>query len=198
MTARFQIKVGGLHSIGVLVPEFRPTHLLGILDPPTPEPALYDHDPHSRTTLLLRFQDIDASQPDGPTAAHVEQIIAFADRVCSAHALAPARLLVHCHAGISRSTASAYIALARDLGVDRADSAFRELLRITVNPWPNRRLVALADNALGANGRLLAPLDAYREANIERLESMMAYHRQLMESARADATDPAADGDPGR
>lgn len=186
MTARFQIKVGGLHSIGVLVPEFRPTHLLGILDPPTPEPAIYDHDPDSRITLLLRFQDIDASQPEGPTAEHAEKIIAFADQVRSAHARTPARLLVHCHAGISRSTASAYIALVRDLGVDRAADAFRALLRITINPWPNRRLVSLADNALGAGGRLLAPLDAYREANIDRLESMMAYHRLLMEGDRGD------------
>jgi len=186
MTARFQIKVGGLHSIGVLVPEFRPTHLLGILDPPTPQPAIYDHDPHSRITLLLRFQDIDASQPDGPSAEHVAKIIAFADQVRSAHARTPARLLVHCHAGISRSTASAYIALVRDLGVERAADAFRALLRITINPWPNRRLVSLADDALGAGGRLLAPLDAYREANIDRLESMMAYHRLLMEGDRGD------------
>ena len=99
---------------------------------------------------------------------------------------APARLLVHCHAGISRSTASAYIALARDFGLDRADDAFRALLRSPVNPWPNRRLVSLADDALGARGRLLAPLDAYRETNIERLESMMAYHRLLMEASRGD------------
>jgi predicted protein tyrosine phosphatase len=186
MSARFEIKVGGLHSIGALVTEFRPTHLLGILDPPTPEPAIYDHDPDSRTTLLLRFQDIDAGEPDGPSAEHVAKIIAFADQVRSAHAQAPARLLVHCHAGISRSTASAYIALARDFGLERAADAFRQLLRTTVNPWPNRRLVSLADDALGARGRLLAPLDAYRETNIERLESMMAYHRLLMEAARGD------------
>jgi predicted protein tyrosine phosphatase len=185
MTARFEIKIGGLHSIGALVPEFHPTHLLGILDPLTPEPAIYDHDPDSRTTLLLRFQDIDASEPDGPTAEHVAKIIAFADQVRGAHARAPARLLVHCHAGISRSTASAYITLVRDFGLDRADDAFRALLRTTVNPWPNRRLVALADDALGAKGRLLAPLDAYRE----RLESMMAYHRLLMEAARGEEPD---------
>ena len=71
--------------------------------------------------------------------------------------------------------------------------AFRALLRVTSNPWPNRRLVALADDALGAKGRLLAPLDAYREANIDRLESMMAYHRLLIEGAGDDdRSDPAA------
>ena len=189
MNAPIEIKIGGLHSIGALVPEFRPTHLLGILDPPTPEPAIYHHDPHSRTTLLLRFMDIDALEPNGPTAEHVEKIIGFADDVRGAHARAPARLLIHCHAGISRSTASAYLTLARDFGLDRAADAFRRLLRITVNPWPNRRMVALADDALGAKGRLLAPLDAYREANIDRLESMMAYHRLLIEGAAGGKSD---------
>jgi predicted protein tyrosine phosphatase len=190
MSARFEIKVGGLHSIPALVREFRPTHLLGILDPPTPQPAIYDHDALSRATLLLRFHDVDDGRPDGPTVEHVEKIIAFADQVRGAHARTPARLLVHCHAGISRSTASAYIALARDLGLERAADAFRQLLRVTSNPWPNRRLVALADEALGAKGRLLAPLDAYRDANIDRLESMMAYHRLLIEGAEADKSDP--------
>jgi predicted protein tyrosine phosphatase len=183
MSARFQVRIGALHNIGTLVPEYRPTHLLGILDPPTPEPVIYAHEPQSRTTLLLRFMDVDAIQPDGPTAQHVEQIIAFADQVCTAHAKTPARLLVHCHAGISRSTASGYIALARHLGLERAADAFRELLRVTVHPWPNRRMIALADEALGARGRLLAPLDAYREANIDRLEAMMAYHRLVAEAA---------------
>ena len=190
MTTRFQVRVGALHSIGAMIPEYRPTHLLGILDPPTPEPAIYEHERHSRTTLLLRFQDVDVIQSDGPCAEHVEQIITFADEVRSAHARAPARLLVHCHAGISRSTASAYIALARDFGLDRADDAFGELLRVVVNPWPNRRIVALADEAFGAKGRLLAPLDAYREANIGRLESMMEYHRLLLEAARREGSNP--------
>ena len=188
MSARFQIKVGGLHTIGSIIQDFRPTHLLGILDPPTPTPIIYEHDPESRAMLLLRFQDIDTGQPDGPTIEHVVKIITFADRVRRAHQTAPARLLIHCHAGISRSTASAYIALARDLGLDRAEAAFAELLRITTNPWPNRRLVELADAALDGNGRLLGPLDAYRDANIERLESMMAYHRLMLEAANA--TDP--------
>jgi len=191
MSARFQVRVGGLHSIGALIPEFRPTHLLGILDPPTPEPVIYAHEPQSRATLLLRFQDIDVVQPDGPTIEHVVKIITFADQARRSHESAPARLLVHCHAGISRSTASAYIALAREYGLDRAGDAFGELLRITTHPWPNRRLVELADAALDGNGRLLAPLDAYRAENIDRLESMMAYHRLLLEAARGKASDPS-------
>lgn len=188
MSAAFTLKVGGLHTIGAVIPAFQPTHLLGILDPLTPEPPIYGHEPEKRTTLLLRFHDINEGEPAGPAVDHVQQIIAFIDEVRAAGRQSPARLLVHCHAGISRSTASAYIALARDLGVDRAGEAFRRLLRVTANPWPNHRLVRLADEALAANGRLLAPLDAYRSANIDRLQEMMAYHQLLMAAAPAGDT----------
>jgi predicted protein tyrosine phosphatase len=174
MSARFDVRVGGLHSIGTDIVEFRPTHLLGILDPLYPEPTSYDHERDSRTMLLLRFFDIDVAEPDGPAAAHVESLIAFADRVRIDCERRRPRLLVHCHAGISRSTASAYIALAREFGLDRAEEAFQHLLQVTANPWPNRRLVSLADEALKANGKLLAPLDAYRTANRDRLLAMMA------------------------
>jgi predicted protein tyrosine phosphatase len=173
MSARFDVRIGGLHSIAAEISVFRPTHLLGILDPEFPEPTCYEPGRNARTMMLLRFFDIDVAEPDGPAAAHVQHIIAFVDRLRTECGRSRPRLLVHCHAGISRSTASAYIALARELGLDRADEAFQHLLRVTANPWPNRRLVNLADEALAANGRLLAPLDAYRTANRHRLLTIM-------------------------
>jgi predicted protein tyrosine phosphatase len=174
MTARFDVRIGGLHSIGADIPEFRPTHLLGILDPLYPEPVCYERGRSSRATLLLRFFDIDVAEPDGPATAHVENIIEFVDKVRAECGRSRPRLLVHCHAGISRSTASAYIAFAREFGLDYAGEAFQHLLQVTANPWPNRRLVSLADEALSAQGRLLAPLDAYRTANRHRLLTMLA------------------------
>ncbi len=173
MTARFDVRIGGLHSIGTDIPSFRPTHLLGILDPFYPEPTCYDQERSARAMLLLRFLDVDVADPDGPAAAHVESIIAFVDELRVACGRSRPRLLVHCHAGISRSTASAYIALVREMGLDRTAEAFQHLLQVTASPWPNRRLVSLADEALAAKGRLLAPLDAYRTANRHRLVAMM-------------------------
>jgi predicted protein tyrosine phosphatase len=173
MSASFDVRVGGLLSIETEIPSFRPTHLLGILDPEYPEPACYDPQRGACAMLVLRFFDIDLPEPEGPAARHVEEIVAFVDRLREDGRRFRPRLLVHCHAGISRSTASAYIALARDLGLDRAEEAFDQLLRVTANPWPNRRLVGLADVALGAQGRLLAPLDAYRAANRQRLLAML-------------------------
>lgn len=184
------IRVGGLHTIPTDIPVFRPTHMIGILDPQMPEPDIYGHQREARISLLLRFLDIEAAEPHGPAADHVDQIIGFIDRVCTESRRAPARLLIHCHAGVSRSTASAYLARARELGLDRADEAFRDLLRITVHPWPNRRLVQLADEVLSAGGRLLAPLDAYRRANLPRFGEMMAYHQARIGPGSDEDSDP--------
>ena len=173
MTGGLLLKVGGLHTIDDDLPRFRPTHLIGILDPAMPEPAAYRRHDGEHERLLLRFRDSEAGVEDGPVAAHVETLLAWIDR-----ALAPeaARLFVHCHAGVSRSTATAYLALVRRRGVDAAGEAFADLLRLTNKPWPNRRIVELADTALGAGGRLLAPVDAYRGAYPLRLEAYIRLH----------------------
>jgi predicted protein tyrosine phosphatase len=190
MSAPLTIKVGGLHTIDADIPDFRPTHLLGILDPLTPDPLAYRQAPASRVALVLRFRDVDAATPEGPGGHHAAAIIDFADRVVSASRRGEARFLVHCHAGISRSTASAYITLVRERGIDHAADAFAELLRITLQPWPNRSLVELADRQLAAEGRLLAPLDAYRAANQHRLHDIVDYHQTLFAKARLDDGDP--------
>jgi predicted protein tyrosine phosphatase len=174
VTRRLAIRVGGLHTIDADLPSFRPTHLIGILDPPMPEPPAYRHvEPEAQRTLL-RFVDSESGVEGGPAAEHVRSSLEAIERALTAPAAA--RLFIHCHAGASRSTATAYLALACQHGAARADTAFAELLAITNKPWPNRRIVALADEMLGANGRLLEPLDAYRAANPRRLEAYIRLH----------------------
>jgi predicted protein tyrosine phosphatase len=172
----FRLRVGGLHTIDGDLPRFRPTHLIGILDPAMPEPAAYARHAGEHERLLLRFRDSEVGIDGGPTAAHVETILGWIERAVSIDAAATGRLFIHCHAGASRSTATAYLALLRRHGIDAAGDAFAELLRVTNKPWPNRAIVALADAALGAGGRLLAPLDAYRRAHPLRLEAYIRLH----------------------
>ncbi len=81
---------------------------------------------------------------------------------------------MHCHAGVSRSTAFAYGLIAHQLGAGREDEAFRALLMITRKPWPNRRIIEILDASLGREGRLLAPLDAMRARHPRRID---AWHR---------------------
>lgn len=175
------VKVGGLHTIDRDLPSFRPTHLIGILDPAMPEPPAYAKHPADRQTLLVRFQDSEAGVVNGPTPDHVRAML---DVVEAALATAGGRLFVHCHAGASRSTATAFAALVRRNGVARTEGSFAELLRITKKPWPNRQIVTFADELLGAGGRMLAALDAYRDRHPNRLRAYIRLHHRR---ARNDA-----------
>jgi predicted protein tyrosine phosphatase len=67
-------------------------------------------------------------------------------------------LVIHCFAGVSRSTAGAYIAAcALNPQADEAEIA-RRLRRASPTATPNAHLVTLADQALGRDGRMIAAI----------------------------------------
>ena len=105
--------------------------------------------------LHLTFHDIVEARPDFvmPDRAVIESILGFGrswnrDRP----------MLIHCWAGISRSSAAAYIvACDRNPGYehDLAD----ELRRRAPFATPNRLMVALADETLGRNGAMVEAIE---------------------------------------
>jgi predicted protein tyrosine phosphatase len=139
------------------------THILSILDPGYPEPeAFLDFDPHHR--LTLRFHDIIAPWPGwvAPEREHVEALVEFGRELDRAGE-ALRHLLVHCHAGISRSTAALATLIARHTAPGEEAAIFAKLRAIRPQAWPNSRMVGFADDILGRNGRLVAALqDHYR------------------------------------
>jgi len=69
-------------------------------------------------------------------------------------------LVIHCYAGVSRSTAAAFIAAcAANPGRDEHSVAVA-LRRASPTATPNPRLVALADQILGREGRMIAAIQA--------------------------------------
>lgn len=69
-------------------------------------------------------------------------------------------LVVHCYAGVSRSTAAAFTAAcALNPHLDEFELA-QTIRSLSPTATPNRRIVALADTRLGREGRMLAAIDA--------------------------------------
>ena len=106
--------------------------------------------------LRVQMDDI-TEHMDGflaPTDSHIEQVLNFVrgwDR--------NAPLVVHCYAGISRSTASAFAAACM-LNPHRDEiSIARQIRAASPIASPNRLIVSLADRALGRDGRMLRALD---------------------------------------
>ena len=76
----------------------------------------------------------------------------------NSYATAPERILIHCEAGISRSTATALIMYACWLGPGREREAMERVRKQRPTAVPNRRMVRLADALLGREGRLIDAL----------------------------------------
>jgi predicted protein tyrosine phosphatase len=149
----FQITICGLDELA-LHNEARVSHVLSIMDPDWPVPEVFGtYGEHEK--LELRFHDIIEDQPGmtPPLASHVDELLAFGrglDREAGGH------LLVHCHAGISRSSASMALLVAQALPAADPAVIFAELLRIRPKIWPNLRIIEMGDAALGRGGAMVA------------------------------------------
>jgi predicted protein tyrosine phosphatase len=101
--------------------------------------------------LVLSFEDLDQPHPPIFTAneGHVETALNFARE------RPDATLLIHCHAGISRSTAIALAIIADRLGPGREGEALECMLHLQSEAVPNLLVVQHADRRLGRDGALL-------------------------------------------
>jgi predicted protein tyrosine phosphatase len=132
------------------------THVLSILDPEWPEPAAFwAFDPHLRTTLYFHDAIEPAPEVVLPRVEHVEAILAFGRDIGDDLS----HLLVHCHAGISRSTAAMAMILAQAFPQEDEHAVVDRLLRIRSQARPNSRMIGFADELLGRNGRLTAAVN---------------------------------------
>jgi predicted protein tyrosine phosphatase len=149
------IIVSPLSQIHDVIRARRPSHMITLLDPE----LLIDTPEGLRPDRHLRLAVYDISEPfehmTPPHERHVHQILEFGRDWDER-----APLLVHCWAGISRSTATAFmLACERNPHASEHDIAFR-LRRAAPHALPNKRLVQLADEVLGREGRMIAAVEA--------------------------------------
>ena len=148
-----RLHVCSLARIAETVEKTGARSLLTLLSPGTPvaRPTAIRPERH----LYLAISDIVAATPGQtlPERTHLDDLIDFVrgwDRADP--------MLIHCYAGVSRSTAAAFIA-ACALKPERDEFEIAWALRAaSPTATPNARLVALADAGLERNGRMNAAI----------------------------------------
>lgn len=149
-----RLHVCSLALIGETVTRTGARSLLTLLSPGTrvERPAAIAAERH----LYVSVSDIVAPMPGQvmPAAAHLEELLAFVRAWDRAEPM-----VIHCYAGVSRSTAAAFIA-ACALAPKRDEFVIARAIRAaSPTATPNARLVALADEALSRNGRMNAAIE---------------------------------------
>jgi len=151
------IYVSPLSALEACAQDLRPSHVVSLLDPETI--AVLGTPPGIAPKNHLKVSVNDIAAPINghvhPDSSHVEEIIAF---LSGWQPDAP--LLIHCWAGISRSTATAFTALCM-YNEDACEFALARLIRERgAHASPNRLIVAHADRVLGRDGRMIDAVDA--------------------------------------
>ncbi len=142
--------VSPLRDVDTVVRFRKPSHLITLLDP-----HLMGEGPRGfRPDRHLKIAVDDIWEPkDGkilPAAEVVEDVLAFGKTWTG-----ESPMLVHCWAGVSRSTATAFIlACQQRPDIDEAKIA-QALRKASASATPNPLLIRLADDIMGRKGKMV-------------------------------------------
>lgn len=143
-----------LNKVQQLVDEHGVRHVVSLLAPDTPHetPRGISPDRH----LRLYFHDI-AHELEGYRPPRAEDAVKLIQYLRDWNAQGP--ILIHCWAGISRSTAAAFVTLCMFRRQAEENALAQELRSASPSATPNRLVVSLADDALGREGRMVSAID---------------------------------------
>lgn len=110
--------------------------------------------------FIIQFDDIAADIVNNsvyilPEKHHIDQILEFTKQFKEGD-----RVLIHCSAGISRSTAIALLVLIQH-GMSPSD-AMDHVHDIRSRCWPNAKVVQLGDGVLNCNGEMVLAVDSWK------------------------------------
>ena len=138
-----------LNKAEALVQQHDASHVISLLGPDTPHRRFgkVAPDRHLRLTFHDIVQSSDGLQPASATDA--ERLVGF---IADWPRQRP--MLIHCWAGISRSTAAAFAALCMLRPAADEEELAWELRHAAPSATPNRLIVSLVDQRLSRNGRM--------------------------------------------
>lgn len=103
-----------------------------------------------RRHLRIGMSDISAAREGHvtPQAEHVRRLVEFVDGSEDA-------IVLHCYAGVSRSTAAAYVLACAHAPAGREAEIAAHLRELSPTATPNPLIVQLGDELLGRDGRMV-------------------------------------------
>lgn len=168
-----RFRVSCLLRAASVADEWGATHVISLIDPALGQ----EHVPVIRGAehIVARLRD----QETAEFTSHFPEIVeSLFETVRPAIESPHSRILVHCHAGVSRSTAFCYAMIAHRAGRGMENEAFGAFLSIVNKPWPNRRIIEILDRKWELDGALLKPLDAMRERYPKRIHAWDRFNRK--------------------
>lgn len=146
--------VCGLADVEPLIAARRPSHMITLLDPASmiATPAELAPERH----LRLGVNDIAEPMDElvAPDETVVGRILAFGRTWDERQPM-----LIHCWAGISRSTAAAFVLACERSPTGKERAIAGALRRAAPHAFPNRGIVALADDLMGRDGRMVEAVE---------------------------------------
>lgn len=139
-----KLRISGLSEANEMKKQGIPDKIVSLVDPA----AARNLEPDSNH-LVIPMHDIDQPMTGWiyPTEDHVREVLEFAKSIKEDD-----NVLVHCHAGVSRSTAMA-IGILIDRGMT-AKEAVEYVFEIRDCAWPNSLIIEILDKELNQNGEL--------------------------------------------
>lgn len=97
-----------------------------------------------------------------PTMDDVKEVLAFTETFTDED-----KVLIHCHAGLCRSTAFAVLALVQHGATP--EEAMDKVIEVRPHAWPNKLIIRLGDIVLEMDWTLMTFMDKWWEDNRDKL-----------------------------
>jgi predicted protein tyrosine phosphatase len=146
-----KLVVCSLRAAPEMVVAHNASHAISLLSPESEWPEF-----EGVSQLRLALNDITTITPGltPPGQSDAERLLSFIRKWDRERPM-----LIHCWAGISRSTAAAYTAMCA-LRDESEMALAQELRELSPSATPNRMLVGHVDKLLGRNGRMVQAIDS--------------------------------------
>jgi predicted protein tyrosine phosphatase len=144
-----RLLVSPISAVQRLLNDEHVDHVLTLVSPDAEAPSV------AAPRTLLRFNDIVEARAGlvAPSPEQVATILALHGRLGR-----DATLMIHCHAGVSRSTAAAYILGCAVRGPGEEQALAAHLRAVCPEATPNALMVALADERLERGGAMVSAI----------------------------------------